>query len=261
MFDFLRKVALITGGAKGIGLKYAEQLLKNGIKGISIIDCDVQTGQKTTEILQKSFKNSHIIFIEADTSNEKSFDAAFKETISKFGQLDIVLNNAGIWNELTPQKMIDINLKGTTTGTLLAFQKYLPKYKSGDEGIIINTSSLAGLIPVAFTPVYCATKHGIVALSRTLGIDAYYEKNKVRVHALCAGPTDTPMCQIPQEECLFPQQIDVMNRFMEKRKMQKPDVVAEAMIEILKNGKNGSIWLVNEDERYEVQLPEVVTRK
>lgn len=82
---------------------------------------------------------------------------------------------------------------GTVYGTLLAMEEYIPKYKTGDEGVIVNLSSTAGLDPFPMIPVYTGTKFAVQGLSRSFGSEAHYKRTKVRVLALCPGATDTPL--------------------------------------------------------------------
>lgn len=104
-----------------------------------------------------------------------------------------MFNNAGIFNERNVQKLVQVNLGGVLSGTLLAMTKYLPKYKKGEEGIIVNTSSIAGLELVPFIPGYSATKCAIISLGRSFGHKAYYDKYQVKVLTVCPGAVSTPM--------------------------------------------------------------------
>lgn len=83
----------------------------------------------------------------------------------------------------------------TIRSSYLALRKYLPEYKSGEEGVIINTASIAGLSSYPFIPTYGATKHAIVAFGRAVGTDPFYSKYKVRVVTMCPTITDTSMIQ------------------------------------------------------------------
>lgn len=80
-------------------------------------------------------------------------------------------------------------------GTLLALEEYINKHKSGDEGVILNTSSLAAVMPNPSMPLYAMTKSASLTLTRALGVDYHYQRTKVRVMAICPGITDTPMFQ------------------------------------------------------------------
>lgn len=82
---------------------------------------------------------------------------------------------------------------GTTHGILLGLENYIPKYKTGEEGLIVNISSIAALEPTPFIPIYGATKAAVLALTTSFGAPLHYERTKVSVIAVCPGVTDTPL--------------------------------------------------------------------
>lgn len=82
---------------------------------------------------------------------------------------------------------------GTINGILLAIEKYFPEYKSGEKTYIINLSSISGITPIEFCPVYNATKHAVIGLTRTYGINRHLLKGGIHIMALCPSATDTPM--------------------------------------------------------------------
>lgn len=86
-------------------------------------------------------------------------------------------------------------------------QKYLPKYKSGEEGLIVNTASTCGFHVLQIAPVYCATKHGLIGLGKALGGDEFYKRYKVRVVTICPGLVDTPLAH-RSGGYLFPELIE-----------------------------------------------------
>lgn len=82
---------------------------------------------------------------------------------------------------------------GTIYGTLLAYHEYFPKYRSGDEAIIVNISSIAGLDAFPISPVYTATKFAVLGFSRSLGDQFHYEKTKIKIITICPGVTYTTL--------------------------------------------------------------------
>lgn len=81
---------------------------------------------------------------------------------------------------------------GTVYGCILAWD-YLPKYRSGNEGVVVNIASITGLTGFMSIPVYAATKHAIVGLSKSMGVQQHYDRSKIRVVTICPGVTDTPL--------------------------------------------------------------------
>lgn len=186
------KVALITGGASGIGLAAAKQFLKEGAK-VAIADISEESGKSAIEELKKL--SSDAVFLKADVSNEADAKRMVEETVKKFGRLDILFNNAGIWlegrvEELPVEKwdlIMNINLKGV----FLCSKYAVPQMKKQGKGVIVNNSSCNGIIGDYGDPAYCASKGGVALLTRAMALD--YAQENIRVNAICCGEIETPM--------------------------------------------------------------------
>ncbi|XP_063906760.1 15-hydroxyprostaglandin dehydrogenase [NAD(+)]-like [Zophobas morio] len=255
--DFVAgKVALVTGGAGGIGLAIVKSLLQHGAKGIGIVDISDKAGRKAMEIVGEN----KVIFIKADVTKKAELEGAFETTIQTYKQLDIVINNAGVVDEHGWKNAIALNLVAVVEGTYLGMQKYLPKYRSGEEGLIINTASVCGFQAFQIAPVYCATKHALIGLGKALGGDEFYKRYKVRVVTICPGLVRTSMSQ-DSSGFLFPEVKD--EEFGSVWSItQEPERIGEGLIEAIKKGKNGSLWVIEEDEpAHEVVVPEHRTMK
>lgn len=133
--------------------------------------------------------------------NNTFFLDAYKKTVDVFKQLDFVFNNAGICDEINWEITVQVNLIATIRSTYLAMQKYFPQYKSGEEAVIINTASIAGLSTYPFLATYGATKHAIVAFGQAVGTEPFYNKYKTRVVTMCPTGIDTKMFDF--EKVLF----------------------------------------------------------
>ncbi|XP_044262127.1 15-hydroxyprostaglandin dehydrogenase [NAD(+)]-like [Tribolium madens] len=247
------KVALVTGGASGIGFAMVCELLKNGTKGVSIVDISEESAQTALSELG----DERVTFIKTDVSCKEQLQAAFDKTVERYHQLDIVVNNAGIVDEIDWKRTIDINLIAVIEGTYLAIQEYLPKYKSGVEGVIVNTASVLGLCPLQSTPIYSTSKNGVIGLGRSLGGEKFYDEYQVRVLTICPGFVDTPMTRVKSNpsKALFPdsmsEDIKKINKFA-----IKAEKVGQALIEVIKMGENGSLWVVEDDDPpYQVVIP------
>ncbi|XP_071103870.1 15-hydroxyprostaglandin dehydrogenase [NAD(+)]-like [Haliotis cracherodii] len=159
------KVALITGAAQGLGKAFSEVLLKRGAN-VCVADIKVQTGEATVSSFQQQYSRDRVFFFKCDVTHENDIKATFDAVKKQYGRLDMVVNNAGIADEGAWNKMIDINLKGVVMGSQYAVEA-LRRDKGGNGGLIINVSSAAGLTPVYITPVYAASKFGVVGYTRS----------------------------------------------------------------------------------------------
>uniref|UniRef100_A0A8B8DW40 15-hydroxyprostaglandin dehydrogenase [NAD(+)] n=1 Tax=Crassostrea virginica TaxID=6565 RepID=A0A8B8DW40_CRAVI len=119
----------------------------------------------------------------------------FRRTKETFGRIDLVVNNAGIVHEVQWEKCIDINLNGTIRGTQLGLE-YLRKDNGGNGGVILNMASLAGIFPVNYTPVYCASKHAVIGYTRSWALHPDAVNNGVRLFCLCPSFVDTDMIKM-----------------------------------------------------------------
>ncbi|XP_025901949.1 15-hydroxyprostaglandin dehydrogenase [NAD(+)] isoform X3 [Nothoprocta perdicaria] len=160
------KVALVTGAAQGIGRAFVQALLDKGAK-VALLDRNREAGRDSKAALDALFEAQRTLFIQCDVTEPEQLKGAFEKVIEHFGRLDIVVNNAGVNNEKDWESTIQINLTSVIRGTYLGLE-YMRKGNGGDGGVIINISSLAGLMPAAFQPVYCATKHGVIGFTRSI---------------------------------------------------------------------------------------------
>lgn len=186
-------VALITGGASGFGKGFASALLQKGAKGVSLVD--VSDGKAVTDEFSRRFGRDRVLYHRADVTSDSDMEDAFKKTVDHFKRLDVVCNNAGIADESDFQKVIDIDLTAVIRGTILA-KKYMDKNNGGNGGVVINVSSMAGILFVPFQPVYAAAKHGVIGYSKSLaspGGDPAFAPDNIRVNMVCPSFSDTPI--------------------------------------------------------------------
>ncbi|XP_033369379.1 15-hydroxyprostaglandin dehydrogenase [NAD(+)] isoform X2 [Parus major] len=135
------KVALVTGGAQGIGRAFVQALLGKGAK-VALLDRNSEAGQASKAALDEQFEAQRTLFIQCDVTEQEQLAGAFKKVIEHFGRLDIVVNNAGVNNEKDWESTIQTNLTSVIRGTYLGLE-YMRKENGGDGGVIINISSLA----------------------------------------------------------------------------------------------------------------------
>ncbi|KAB0792831.1 hypothetical protein PPYR_14790 [Photinus pyralis] len=255
------KIALVTGGTRGIGLSITSELLKNGVKGVTMVGVNADKGKEAVAALSEKFGQGRVISLIADVSNEKQFEEAFKASIVHWGGLDIVINNAGVVNENNPVPLTNVNAIGVMHGTLLGM-RHMSVAKGGRGGVVINLSSIYGIDHLFASPVYSATKAYVLGLGRAFGHQTYYDHNKVRILTLCPGLTKTDLLsEVPFKNGISnefnPDLKEVAYGSVEKSFLQTPDNLGRAVIVMLKQAASGSVW-VAEDEQppYEVEIPE-----
>jgi NAD(P)-dependent dehydrogenase (short-subunit alcohol dehydrogenase family) len=186
------KVALITGGTSGIGEATAILFAKEGAS-IAIAGRNEKRGHTVADhIIENGGK---AIFLRTDVRKAAECSRAVDETISSFGKLDILFNNAGVFYPQTILEcseeewdlQIDINLKGT----FLMSKCAVPSMIQQGSGVIINNSSGWGIVGGDKAVAYCASKGGVVLLTKAMAID--HGRQGIRVNCICPGDVDTPM--------------------------------------------------------------------
>ncbi|XP_069687827.1 15-hydroxyprostaglandin dehydrogenase [NAD(+)]-like [Periplaneta americana] len=246
------KVILVTGGASGIGLAICEALLAEKVKAVVMCDINEELGQQKISELKEKYGQERAMFKKVDVRVNEQIEDAIKQTIAKFGTLDILINNAGIFDDQRWEREVDVNLNGVIRGMMLAF-KYMGKNSGKTEGLVINTASITGLEPIETIPIYSAIKHGVIGLTRGFGTPLHLQRTGVRVVAICPGYT-TSAIVTGAEAFLDPQwkaDLDQSEVFF-----QEPSVVATGVLEMIRNAPHGSIWVSEDDEPiYEVLIP------
>ena len=186
------KVALITGGTSGIGEATALLFAKEGAE-VAITGRNRQRGSAVLQRIEEV--GSGAIFLQADVSSAGECRRAVDETMEAFGRLDILFNNAGVFyphtaiecSEKEWDDQIDINLKGTFLMSKFA----LPVMIAQRGGIIINNASGWGIVGGDRAVAYCASKGGVVLMTKAMAID--HGAQGIRVNCICPGDVETPM--------------------------------------------------------------------
>lgn len=188
-----RRHALVTGGSRGIGYAVAQRLLEQGAR-VTLLGRDVKSLQQAVDSLAEYGEAG---FVSANISQQADVRKAFAQAVERFGVIDILVNNAGQavserfdrLDEAAWEKMIAVNL----TGTFHCIQAVLPGMLEQRWGRIVNVASTAGLAGYAYVSAYCAAKHGVIGLTRSLALET--AKKGVTVNAVCPGYTETDLVQ------------------------------------------------------------------
>ena len=188
------KVALITGGASGIGRATALTFAREGAK-LVIADMNEEGGQQTVHLITEN--GGDATFVQVDVTQTREVEAMIGKAVATYGRLDCAHNNAGVTQHAYPptaefpeddwQRVLAINL----TGVWLCMKYEIPHMLKQGGGAIVNTASIAGLVGLAGRSAYVASKHGVVGITRTAALE--YAKQGIRVNCVCPGYIRTPM--------------------------------------------------------------------
>jgi NAD(P)-dependent dehydrogenase (short-subunit alcohol dehydrogenase family) len=234
--------AIVTGGASGIGRALAEEL---GKRGCEVVLADLQIELAEEVASQISVSGGKAKAMEIDVTDFSGVQRAVQETVKRRGRLDYIFNNAGIaiggyvhnyriedWNQI-----IGVNLRGVINGIQAAY----PIMMEQGFGHIVNTASMAALMPSPGSVAYATSKYGVVGLSISLRAEA--AKLGVRVSVLCPGVIRTPILEGGKYGRML---IDIppehLRRIWERFKPMLPDLFAKKVLDLV--AKNRSIIIV-----------------
>lgn len=193
------KTALITGGASGIGLAISQALVKAGMR-VALCSRRKALLKEQVEALNKEHPG-HAIAVETDVREKLSVENAVAEVASQFGQIDVLVNNAGLGVthliEDCPEEDWDLVLDTTTKGTFLMTQAVLPHMKAQQDGFVINIASQAAKNGYERAGPYCAAKFAVLGLG--LALQEEVRAHGIKVHSLCPGLVQVPAPKDVQE--------------------------------------------------------------
>lgn len=186
-------VAVVTGGASGIGFALAERFATSGL---NVVVADVEPGALDAAVERLAAHGTEVLGVPTDVSKEDQVQALAQAAVDRFGGVHVVCNNAGVVSRSDPwlgptsawEWVLGVNLWGVIHGV----RAFLPHLVLGGRGHLVNTASMAGLMP-GLNPLYDATKHAVVAISEDLYLDMQAAGLPVGVSVLCPGWVNTKL--------------------------------------------------------------------
>lgn len=218
-FELTGRVGIVAGGGKGIGRSIAETL---AAEGATVVVFDLVPDSAPTGVA---------LMLKVDVSDEEAVAAAFATVDQRFGRVDFLVNNSGIDIETVPSeewlsgpldKTIEVNLKG-----VYHYMRHaISRMRQQKNGSIVNIGSVASTVGVPTRPAYAASKHALVGLTRTAGIQ--FGQDYVRVNAVCpGGPRTDLLTQVMADNPSLREQITAS---CSMRRLAEPEEIADAVM-------------------------------
>lgn len=221
---FENKIALVTGGASGIGLATVENFAAAGAE-VLLADINEKAGQEAAAAVRA--KGGKVEYIKLDVTDKASIAACRDHVLGSKGRLDILANVAG-WGHIQPfvqnddafiARVMNINL----LGPIELIRAFFPSMIENKSGKIVNVSSDAGRVGSLGESVYSAAKGGLIALTKSLAREG--ARYNINVNCICPGPTDTPLLKSEPEKFL-----EAFLKVIPMRRFGKPSEVADAIV-------------------------------
>lgn len=231
MAELQNKVAIVTGGSRGIGSSIALELAKNGVKIVINYNSNSTAADQMVAEIKEIGGDAYAV--QADVSVIQDAENLVNEAVKHFGRVDILVNNAGITRDSTFKKLseedwrkvIDVNLNSVYNTT----SKALPHLLESDAGRIINISSIIGQAGGFGQTNYAAAKAGLIGYTKSLALEL--AKSNVTVNAICPGFIGTEMVAAMPEKVLEA----VVSKVPQKR-LGKPEEIARGVVYLCKDG-------------------------
>lgn len=238
---FLGKVAIITGAANGIGLAAVGRFSNEGADIVAVDLHDVSFEKAVKKVEENG---RQILTIEADVTQQADWSSVIEQTLEKFGRIDILINNAGIFGIIgrfeetsinTFDKVMDVNVRGV----FLGMQAVIPTMRAQGGGHIVNVSSISGERGSALGTAYVTSKHAVNGLTQSVALDVI--RDGIHINAVAPAPTDTDMVRLLENSASTRLNVDqeAARKMVEKGLLMgrygRPEEIAAAMAFLCSN--------------------------
>jgi len=241
-----QKVSIITGAQSGIGLATARRF---AAEGAAVVLADIKDATSLADELVGSGAQAR--FVHTDVSSAAQVQALLEQTLSAYGRLDVLVNNAGIelpkkitdTTEAEWDRLMDVNLKGV----FLCSRAAIVAMRRQGGGVIVNVGSELGLVGGSEIAAYCATKGGVVQLTKAMAVD--HAPDGIRVNCVCPGPVATPLLEATIRRSADPEKekYSILDKTLMKR-FGDPTEIANAILFLASDQSSymtGSILVVD----------------
>lgn len=235
---FEGKIVLVTGGTSGIGRATAVAF---GKEGATVVIAARRENLGAEVVQEITDGGSEALFVRTDVRKPEDIDHLFDTILEKYGRLDIAFNNAGTSLPHIPLvakttlKEWDTVIETNMRGIWLCMKKEIPQMLKQGEGIIVNTASILGFSADYGLSHYCASKHGILGLTKTAALE--YASKNIRINAVCPGPIQTEILE--RAAPLIPNMYEMVINNTAMKRIGDPDEIAGAVL-----------WLCSDEASY-----------
>jgi len=234
--DVKGKVTIITGSAQGLGKAFAIRLLGAGAK-VCLSDVNTEVGEKTLVELKERFGEDKVAFIRCDVTKTDDLIALYDNCEKHFGaKVEIFCNNAGINSKVAGwRRCMDINIMAAMEAAELVLDR-MSLANGGKGGLLVNTASLAGIVPgwVQNLHSYFASKHAVVSMTRTLGSANVFKETGVKVQCICPSFADTAILGDQAHRDMLEKNYGILT----------VEEVSEGFMQLVENCGNGAAVIV-----------------
>jgi NAD(P)-dependent dehydrogenase (short-subunit alcohol dehydrogenase family) len=225
-----QKVAIVTGGSSGIGRATALALAKERVK-VTVAARRAKEGEETVQLIKDA--GSEGIFVKTDVANEDDIRSLVAKSAKTYGRLDYAFNNAGIEEMMTPladqtSEIFDQIMKVNVKGVWLSMKYEIPEMIRNGGGAIVNMSSVAGVMGFPQMPIYIASKHAVLGLTKSAALE--YAKSGIRINAVAPGGVETDMAKRVGGDHQFLETLTSMHPI---GRIANPEEIANAVVWLL----------------------------